>query len=276
MNGSTERQHRATTRIMSFNIRRPMREWPWNRADHWSVRESRLRALVQAERPTVLAAQEVFPAQARSVQSALGPQYRKIGYGRSRDGRGEACPVFYDASRLELREWRQFALSDTPEVPGSRSWGSVFPRVVVSAVFRDRTTSALFRLMNTHLDPFSGRARSRAADVIRTHVASSAEPVVVTGDLNAAPGSTALELLQQDGTLVDAWQAANERSTPEYGTFQNYRQPRPGRRIDWILTTPTISVERVAIDPTRYLGGWASDHLPIQAEVVIPHREGNA
>lgn len=276
MNSQLQHATGAALRVMTWNVRRPMCEWSWNRADRWSVRKPRLRALLQAERPSVLAAQEAVPEQARVIRDSLGGQYRWIGRGRSRDGRGEGCPVFYDSARLELRQWRQFALSETPEVPGSRSWGSMFPRIVVTAVFRDRSTGAMFRLVNTHLDPFSSRARLRSADVIRSLSAGSKEPVLVTGDLNAGPESPALERLQEGGCLVDAWHAAAERLTPEHGTLANYRQPRPGRRIDWILTSPDISVKRAWINAAQHLGGWPSDHLPVQAEVVVPTREGTA
>ena len=205
----------------------------------------------------MLAAQEVLPRQARLIRAALGSEYHWVGRGRSREGRGEGCTVFYDAARLELRSWQPFALSSTPEVPGSRSWGSVFPRIAVSAVFRDRSTGAEFRVVNTHLDPFSSRARSRAAGVILARLASSAEPVVVAGDLNAGPGSAAVEALQAGSTLVDAWQAATERLTPEFGTFANYRQPRAGRRIDWLLTTADVTVQRIAINAAQR-DRWAS------------------
>ena len=41
--------------------------------------------------------------------------------------------------------WRQTALSDTPDVPGSTSWGNRTPRLVVDATFRDLATGIEFQ-----------------------------------------------------------------------------------------------------------------------------------
>jgi endonuclease/exonuclease/phosphatase family metal-dependent hydrolase len=55
------------------------------------------------------------------------------------------------------------------------------------------------------------------------------------------------------------------------GTFANYRTPRPDRaRIDWILVTPGVAVQRAAINTRLFAGVWPSDHLPVQAVLSIP------
>lgn len=161
-------------------------------------------------------------------------------------------------------------LSKTPEKSGSRSWGALFPRLLVSASFRERRTGAAFRLVNTHLDPLSRRSRLHSAAMIRSHVASSLEPVVVAGDLNAGPGSAAVGALLEHDLLTDAWLTARRQLTPEYATYAKYRQPRRGRRIDWIMTTPDIGVDRIAINADEFDGGWPSDHLPVQATLILP------
>ncbi len=63
--------------------------------------------------------------------------------------------------------------------------------------------------------------------------------------------------------------------TASVGTFANYRAPRPDRaRIDWIVVTPDVGVERAAINTFRHEDVWPSDHLPVQAVVTVrPERE---
>ncbi len=255
-------------RVMTFNVRRRL-PFSLRPADRWSVRRQRVRALLQRERPTILAAQEVLPDQARWVQRSLGERYTFVGRGRDARGAGEGCPVFFDTERLELLEWEQLALSRTPEVAGSRSWGTVFPRALVSARFRDRRTATEFRVINTHLDPVSARARVRSMDLIRAHALTGAAPVILTGDFNAGPGSRTLDALLTGGALQDAWVHARRRSTPELATYANYRRPRPGARIDWIVTSPQASVETIGIVARPIDGGWPSDHLPVQAELTL-------
>ena len=260
--------------VMTFNVRRRMPALVTRPADRWSRRQPRLRALLRAEQPTLLGVQEALPDQAAAIAEALGPGHRFVGYGRSPGPAGEACPIFYDTQRLELLDWRQSALSDRPDEPGSATWGNLIPRILVQAVLRDRVTSTEFLAVNTHLDVFSARAREQGAHHIRRLVADQSLPAVVTGDLNAGPSSPAVRALLQHHALVDAWSAAQQRLSPEWGTYGGYRRPRTGRdRIDWIAVSPATTVRAAAVNGREVQGGWASDHLPVQAVIRMPRSE---
>jgi len=258
--------------VMTFNVRRRLR-WTLRRADRWQHRLPLLQRLLRAERPDLLAAQELLPDQARAVREALDAapggaprgRYRRIGHGRRPGPRGEASALFFDTARLDLIEWSQRALSDRPDEPGSRTWGNLFPRVFVEAAFRDRATGAEFFAIGTHFDVFSGAARRASAEAVRDRVAAQPRPAGVLGDLNAAPDSAPLQILRA-GSLTDAWSAARTTLTPEYGTFAGYRAPTPGAaRIDHILVTPDVEVHRIGIPGGETYGAWPSDHLPVQA-----------
>ncbi|MDR5700205.1 endonuclease/exonuclease/phosphatase family protein [Agromyces aerolatus] len=257
---------------MTFNIRRPLGRLAWRRADRWSHRRALVRALLAAERPTLLCLQEAVPRQLREVLAALGPGHRPVGYGRGRRRTGEGCPVVYDVRRLELLEWSQHALSEHLHRDGSRSWGNLMPRIAVVARFRDRSTGRELRVVNTHLDPFSSRSRLRSVAVLRSMVGDA--PTIVTGDLNAGDRSRTVRALLAGGLLVDAWTAGERRLTAEVGTYGGYRMPRPsGPRLDRILVSQGVTVDRVAINARRIDGAWPSDHLPVQA---VLHIEGSA
>lgn len=254
--------------VMSWNIRRPVPAALTRAADRWTARAPRVRALLSAEQPTVLCAQEVVAEQITDVRDGLGRRFDHLGRGRGSNGGGEACPIFYDTTRLDLLGWDQSALSDTPGRPGSMSWGNLFPRVLVSAHFRDRDTGHELLVVNTHLDPLSRRSRVRSARAVRDLVAARDVPAVVAGDLNAGPSDAAVRTLLAEGALVDSWGAAENRRTDPWGTYAAYREPRrDGTRIDWILATSRVRVTDAAINPLRYGGGWPSDHLPVQAVV---------
>ncbi|MBD7956237.1 endonuclease/exonuclease/phosphatase family protein [Microbacterium sp. Sa4CUA7] len=260
--------------VMTLNVRRRMPRLLGRPADSWRIRRARVRTLLRGEHPALLGVQEALPDQADTIGTALGAEYRRIGHGRQRGPRGEACPMFFDAARLELVDWTQTALSDEPDRPGSASWGNLIPRVLVRAVLRDRATDATFAAFNTHLDVFSGRARVRGAEEIRRQVVDLRLPAVVMGDLNAGPDSPAVAGLLRDGVLVDAWRAAGERVTAEWGTYGGYREPRRERdRIDWIVVTPDVDVRSAGINAQRMLGGWPSDHLAVQTVLRVPRME---
>lgn len=256
--------------VMSYNIRRRMPQLFARSPDRWVHRRPLLKRFLEGEQPALLGAQEALPQQANFVRHVLGEHYRSIGYGREANRRGEATPIFYDSRRLRLLEWKQTALSDTPNVPGSTSWGNRTPRMVVEATFLDLATGIHFQAVNTHLDNFSRTARLRSADVLRRIVSATALPSIVTGDFNTdADTSPYRELTGQD-LLVDSWRSAETRLSEAWGTFLNYRVPKLERkRIDWILVTPTVTVLSAAINVTRYEGGWPSDHAAVQAVVQL-------
>lgn len=256
--------------VMTFNVRRRTGAFPGS-PDRWEGREPLVRRLLRAEQPTLLGVQEALADQVDAIADALGPRYRWVGRGRSATGGDEHCAIFYDMERLELTAWRQQALSATPDLPGSRSFGNLTRRILVSAEFTDTATGARVLAFNTHLDHLSWRSRLASAAMILDLVqqAESAEPdamTVVTGDVNAAPDSALHGRLTAQGVLRDAWEVASERLTPHWGTFSNYRPPRRGgRRIDLILVGRSVDVRSAGINTARFAGRAASDHEPMQA-----------
>lgn len=260
----------AGLHVMSFNIRRRMPHIMPRHPDRWAHRRRFLKRLLATEQPALLGVQEALSDQARFVRHTLGEHYRSIGYGREANTGGEGCPILYDSRRLLVLEWQQTALSDTPEVPGSTSWGNRTPRLVVDAIFRDLATGVEFQAVNTHLDNRSRISRLRSADMLRNMVSASSLPTIMTGDFNTDADTDPYEELTGTGLLLDTWDAADERITEVWGTFLNYTPPKHDhKRIDWILVTPTVSVLKAAINVTRYEGGWPSDHAAVQAVVNL-------
>lgn len=257
--------------VMSFNVRRRFERLTWPPADRWPLRKQRLRTFLGANRPHLLGSQEAMPDQARWVQDSLGTRYGRVGLGRGKDRGGEGTPLFYDRDRIELEDWEQVMLSDTPTVPGSTGWGNTIPRVAVIAQLRDRATDARFTFVNTHFDAFSRRARKRSATWLHDLVADRTRPLLFTADVNAPIRSDELADMFASGLLVDTWSYAPTRRTAEWGTFNNYARPKLGaRRIDAVLATPDVGVRAVGIDPRPTGTQWPSDHLAVQAVVRIP------
>ena len=80
------------------------------------------------------------------------------------------------------------------------------------------------------------------------------EQVIFMGDLNCDVWSPEMELLMEKTRLV--------APSREQCTFPSWR---PRRRIDHILVTPEIHIQRSFVPHWRY-----SDHLPIAMEVTLP------
>lgn len=256
--------------VMSYNIRRRMPHVNPRSSDNWSQRMGLVKRLLLSERPTLLGIQEALPDQLLFLADTLGTDYRFVGHGRRADHSGEHSVIFYDTRRLELLDWSQSALSDTPALAGSVTWGNQIPRVVVRATFRDTATGTVFLTINTHFDHVHARSRERSAGAIRELVERSAVPAVVIGDFNADAGGAEHRLLVAKGLLRDSWRTAHERLSDEWGTAPHYHPPtRGGKRIDWILVGAAFEVVKAAINVTQYDGLWPSDHAPVQALIRV-------
>lgn len=260
------RARRDRIHLMSFNIRYDREGTAPTSPDHWPTRRPALTSLLRTEQPTLLGVQEAEYNQLPAIESAL-PRHRMIGYGRSGGSKGEYSSIFYDADRLEVLEWDQRWLSDTPDVIGSATWSNTVTRVVTWARLRDRSRRELVHV-NTHLDHKSEEARRRSAEVISgLRETFAGLPVLVTGDFNAhAEASEPYRVLVTEGPYEDTWLTARRRLTPAWGTFPNYEDPvEGGPRIDWVLTTPGVRVHEAAVNTSTPRGVWPSDHTPVQA-----------
>jgi endonuclease/exonuclease/phosphatase family metal-dependent hydrolase len=255
--------------VMSFNLRVGGDGLP----DPWAERRPVSAALLGAELPTVVGTQEGLYQQVREVASALPARYEWVGTGREGGSRGEFMAVFFDAERLQPREFDHFWLSDTPSVVGSATWGNQVVRMATWVRFTDLVTGRELIVLNTHLDHAVDRAQRRGAELLARRLADfdADLPVIVTGDFNvAAQASVPYDTLVAGAGLVDTWTAAEKQLTPPYATFHGYRPPQVGGdRIDWILVRPGVHVRVAAINTFTLDGRWASDHWPVHAVVEL-------
>lgn len=254
----------APLRVMAFNVRVPVEA---DGPDRWEARRDLLVRTIRDARPDVVATQELVAAQGEYIVGAL-PGYAWFGSGR-RGAQGDAgdehMGVFYRRDALRLVESGDFWLSDTPGVPGSISWGNLYPRMVTWGLFERARDGRRFYLLDTHL-PYreqDGPARVRSARAILRWIATlpADVPVVLAGDFNDGPDSETYRTLA--GTLRDAWTDAPTRDGPD-GTFHGFKGV-PGKRIDWILHRG-LQPRRATTLAGHAWGRYPSDHFPVLVE----------
>lgn len=250
-------------RAMTFNVRVPVDS---DGANRWEARRDLAARAIARTRPDVVGTQELHQRQGDDLVARL-PGYRWFGIDR-RGGHGdEHMGVLYDSRRLRLVEQGHFWLSDTPDVPGSISWGHPYPRMVTWGIFERLRDRRRFRLLNTHL-PYRAEdepAREKGARLIlaKLDTLPGADlPTVLTGDFNTVPDSATHAALST--RLTDAWSAALHRAGPA-DTFHGFTGT-PDRRIDWIFTRGFRATQaRTLTDHTDVV--WASDHFPVVADL---------
>lgn len=255
----------APLRVMTFNVRLPAAQ---DGANDWEHRRDLLVETIARTRPDVIGTQELYKRQGDYVIAHL-PVYAWVGTDRRGGRSDEHMGVFYRRDRLNLVDFGNFWLSETPAVPGSISWGNLYPRMVTWALFEAKADGRRFYFYNTHF-PYreeDGVARLKAAQrILDRIVALPADlPVILAGDFNTTPDSAVHALLGK--TLKDARAAAPSIAGPE-ATFHNFTG-KPDRRIDWILLRGLQPV-RVRTVTDHRDSHYPSDHFPVIAELIWP------
>lgn len=262
----------APLTVMSFNIRYGTAE---DGDDRWQNRADLVTETIRAVDPDLLGLQEALRFQLDELQEAL-LDYGEIGVGRD-DGveAGEYAAILYRRERLRPVAQGTFWLSDTPDVPGSMSWGNRITRICTWARFTDAETGAQFVAYNIHFDHESQPSRLRSAELLVQMIreADAAVPSIVLGDFNAGEDNPARAALTSAvaGTnqsaslpLIDTYRARHAPAEGE-GTFNGFRGDTTGERIDAILVSTHWTILSAGIDHTNHNGRYPSDHFPVTA-----------
>ena len=254
--------HAQTIRVMTYNIRL---DAPVDGVNQWPNRKEKVFVLLRQHNPDLVGLQEVLHHQLQDILAAL-PQYGYTGVGRD-DGKekGEYSAILFKKERFELISSQTSWLSETPNMPGSKSWDAAITRVVTEAVLRDRQTNQTLVHFNTHFDHIGKEARQQSARIIRekaTRLPANTR-VLVTGDFNAEPTEPPYREILLNNTLVDT-RPTNE-SAGTYCTFGV--NAAACKLIDFIFCNKSWSVLSYLVVTDNDGRYYPSDHLPVMVEV---------
>ncbi|MDZ4698480.1 MAG: endonuclease/exonuclease/phosphatase family protein [Rhodothermales bacterium] len=257
----------ATLKVMSFNIRY---NTPNDSLHAWPLRKEHAASIIRFNQADVFGVQEALHGQLVDLDSLL-PGYSRLGVGRD-DGKeaGEYSAIYYRTDRFTPVQSGTFWLSLTPDVPGSLGWDAAITRVVTWAEYQDAASGQTFFHVNTHFDHRGEQARTESARMIVERIATLAgdTPVVLTGDFNFDPSAPGYALLTE--AFTDTHLASETGAHGPETTFYGFTYTgQPGRRIDYIFTSPGIRTLRHATLSDSWDGAFASDHLPVFAEVRL-------
>jgi endonuclease/exonuclease/phosphatase family metal-dependent hydrolase len=260
---------------MSWNL--------WWRHGPWEERRQAIAATLAGVQPDVCGFQEVWggPAENLAVDLAgrLGMHWCWVEAGKVRDPGGTELFI----GNAILSRW-PITTQEACALPVSVSDEA---RVAVHA--RIDAPGGALPLFTTHLTYGPGRSALRAAQVralarfAEEHSGGCAYPPVVTGDLNAEPGSDEMRLLGglladpavPGLVLLDAWRYADPGDPGFTWDLRNGYQGDsqiPDSRIDYILVgLPRQGrgrVESVRLAGTGPVDGvWPSDHFAVVADL---------
>lgn len=253
-------------RVMSFNIRY---NEPRDGVNAWPNRKQKAADVIRFHKADLIGVQEAQIGQLRDLEKLL-PDFAWCGVGRT-DGKedGEFSAILFRKSRFRLLETGTFWLSESPDKPGSMGWDAAYPRIVTWARFRDNRSKRTFVHFNTHFDHRGEKARIESAKLILAKITAIAGrlPYFLTGDLNVTEDTEAYKTLA--ATLKDARYTSTNGHFGGESTFSAFKELSPGMKIDYIFVQDGIMVREHGVLSDRWDGLWASDHLPVLAEIEI-------
>ena len=259
-------------KIMTLNLRYGNAEDgpnSWNEDRGTGNRKGIVGDLLQKYQPDIFCTQEALYYQILDLENIL-TGYEWTGTGREGGREDEHSAVFFDKSRLSLRDSNTFWLSKDPEVVGSTSWGAKLPRIVTWAQFHGEDLSAPFYVFNTHFSNESKQARNQSAKLLKRsvqNIAGKEATIFITGDFNSGPESKAWKILTR-GQFQDTWLTAKRKSGPDF-TFHGFNgldaDESVQKRIDWIIyrLSNQQKPEMVKIIPYSTEKRYPSDHFPV-------------
>jgi endonuclease/exonuclease/phosphatase family metal-dependent hydrolase len=263
-------------RVLSWNL--------WWRYGPWKQRREAIAATLAEARPDVCGLQEVWGADGENLAADLAERlgmhwcWAVATTGR-RQGGEELCLGNAILSRWPVTAHAQ---ADLPV-------GGLAEEARVAVHARLDTPGGPLPMFTTHLTYGLGLSQIRTMQVRRLagfvaeHSADCAYPPVVTGDLNAEPGSDEVRLAGGLLTppavpglvLIDAWRYANPGDP---GFTWDHRNPYltgsvvPNSRIDYVLVgLPTqgrgrpLSASLAGAAPVGSV--WPSDHFAVFADL---------
>jgi endonuclease/exonuclease/phosphatase family metal-dependent hydrolase len=248
-------------RLMTFNIRYGSAD---DGANSWPRRREAVAGIISGFDPDVLAIQEGLAFQLQELSDVL-TGYRKLGQHREGASEGEFSGLFVKEARITVLDWGEFWLSQTPDSVASRGWDAALPRMAVWVEIEGVGGGGPVRVYGTHFDHQGETARRESARLMVRH-ARGGPPSVVMGDLNAGEDSDPLRVFFDMG-YRSAFPTLHPES--EQGTFNGFRDPSGGDRIDHILLAPGLEASQAEIPDGMVGGVWPSDHFPVTAVVEV-------
>ncbi len=227
----------------------------------WPLRKEILANIYLRYSPLLIGTQEGRKPQLDELKSLL-PGYQISDQHRNWMAERMYPCIFFNEKHLKLTNSGDFWLSETPDIDGSSSFESMFPRLCTWVCLEFSGTE--FYVFNTHLDHVKSSTRAGQIQVVCDQIEKinkNKSPVILMGDFNDCPLSeTRNIIIKQVSTLKDDWSLPEEASHHPF-TGENAE----GQRIDWILHNFDQRAE-IFLDKSSVDGIWPSDHFPLIAK----------
>lgn len=235
----------------------------------WPRRRDFLSETLLKHSPHVIATQEGRFDQLRELKASLG-DFHLLDDHRSWI-KERMYPTFYLRNEsFEILGSEDLWLSETPNLAGSRSFGSAFPRLLTWVRVQPKGSKRNLLLVNTHLDHVKAETRASQAQVLVREIQRLSTPqdrLLFLGDFNEGPQDQVREILTKNFDLQDSWQKFNSQEETSHHGFKGIFPE--GARIDWILVDKELELISSEMDKSARGGLYPTDHFPVITRIRI-------
>ncbi|HXH29918.1 MAG TPA: endonuclease/exonuclease/phosphatase family protein [Bacteriovoracaceae bacterium] len=236
----------------------------------WPHRRSLLSDLLRSYHPLIIATQEGRYDQLKDFETLLG-DYQLVDHHRSWI-KERMYPSFYlKKNAFEVLSSEDLWLSETPDVAGSLSFESTFPRLMTWVRVQPKDSTKNLLLINTHLDHVRPETRASQTRVLVKEIKriwNGDCPLILMGDFNEAPTLNVRAIIDEEfKNIQDAWKLFNATEESSHHPFTGTCPE--GSRIDWILVDKRARVESCSMHKETVNGSFPTDHFPVICEISI-------
>lgn len=251
--------------VATFNLRM---DTPIDGENAWEHRKEMVKSLVLFHEFDLFGTQEGFKHQLDGILET--GKYAYVGKGRD-DGEdaGEHSAIFYNKARFVVLEKGDFWYSETPDVPGKGWDAECCNRICSWAKFKDKESGKEFYFFNSHFDHQGKVARRESSKLLLTKIKAIVgnHTFFCTGDFNATPDAEPIQILVNDGLLIDSKTVSEEPPYGTSGTFTSFKFDAPmDKRIDYIFISKDVKVKKYGVLTDSQYGRFPSDHFPVMIE----------
>ena len=243
---------------------------PSDGVNAWPHRKQYLADLLLSYSPDIIATQEGRQDQLQEFLELL-PDFEMITAHRDWITERMYPTIFIRKKVFEVKSSFDKWLSETPDIAGSKSFDSAFPRLMTGVVLSHSSLSSPLLVINTHFDHIKPSTRTEQARVLcaQVHqVITTESRLILMGDYNDSPESETRKVIESNfSQLQDAWALFNKTEETSHHGFNS--EINAGSRIDWILVDEKAQVTKSFLDKSHRGDVYPSDHYPVITKIII-------
>jgi len=237
----------------------------------WAYRKDICTEVIRSQLPDVICFQEMWAEQFIELRAAF-PEFDHFAMVDEPSGRHPMNAIFFRDGAFTRISAGGYWLSESPHVPGSKSWDSDCIRLANWLRLEPKASKNEFRVINTHLDHVGQTARERQAQLIVQDASAYPEAYVqiLTGDMNCDAGNKAIQIFKAGG-WHDTYgtQHGTENPGHTYHGFLGSSFPSNIGKMDWIFFKGDAQVRDAQIIKEARNGRFPSDHYFVSAEIAL-------